>query len=295
MGKGADTPNVVGAAKETGEQAMILNEAQTQANRPNQTNAWGSTQWENTPVWNPVTGTYQTQWTQTETLNPLMQQSLDSQQSIQAGRSALAEGVMARAWDDYSQPVDFDQYGNPIQMGDVESAGRFEADPGTWRQQAEDAAYQRSTSRLDPQFQAQEQQLLTRLRNQGLQPGDQAYDAAMSNFQRGRNDAYEQARLGATSEGRTEAGQFFGQQLQGYQTNLGAQGQEFGQAVQQNQIANQLRTQQIQEDLARRGYSLSEVERLLQGQGIQGGPPTSGGQTTTENSTYVGNLLAGEQ
>ena len=267
MGKSADAPDTVGAAREQGQQAIRLNEAQTRANRPNQYNPWGQTEWTSSVVHNPVTGEDETQWTQTETLDPRLQASLDAQFNIQQGRSELAEGMMARAFDEYQNPMDFSQYGGPIQMQD---------DYGSFRQSAEDAAYQRATSRLDPQFQAQEQQLTTRLRNQGLQPGDQAYDAAMANFQRGRTDAYEQARLGATSEGRTEAQQ------------------GFSQAMQQNQLANQLRSQQIQEDLYKRGYPLQEVERMLQGQGITGGPPSSGGTTSTENSTLVGNMLMGE-
>ena len=322
MGKGADAPDTIGAAQETGEQAIRLNEAQTAANRPNQSNAWGSTQWTNTPVWNPVTGEYNTQWTQTETLNPDMQRAVDAQQGIQAGRSELAEGMMARAWDSYQNPMDFDQYGGPIQPTDVQGVDRFsfdqgmqdfEYDPLNFRQQAEDAAYARATSRLDPQFASQQQALETKLRNQGLSPGDQAYDAAMGNFTRGRNDAYEQARLGATAEGRAEASNLFGQQIQAHQQNIGQQdqayrqalesskqqaaqqGQEYAQAQQSNALANQLRQQQIQEDLYKRGFALDEVDRMLQGQIIQGGPPTTGGTTSTESSTYVGNLLGGDQ
>lgn len=313
--KSADAPDVIGAAKETGEQAMRLNEAQTMANRPNQSNAWGSTEWTQAPVWNPVTGQYVNSWTQTERLNPALQSAVDSQQAVTAGRSNLAEGAMARVYDEYSQPMNFDQFGKPIQMQGTpgpqgfdynKPVEGFEANLGDWRQRSEDAAYGRATSRLDPQFQRQEQDLLVRLRNQGLKPGDQAYDAAMSNFSSGRNDAYEQARMGSTLEGRAEADQFFGQNLntynanlqaqnQGYnqalgshQANLATQNQQFGQNVQQNQIANALRSQDIQEQLTKRGFSLSEVERLLAGQGISGGPPSTGGDT----QTLVGNLLS---
>lgn len=316
MGKGADAPDVRGAAVETGEQALMLNEAQTTANRPNQSNAWGSTQW--TSQINPNTGL--TEWSQTETLNPQLQASLNAQQNIQQGRSELAEGMMARVWDQYQTPMDFDPYGKPIQAADVAGENRFsfdqgltdfQYDPTGHRQTAEDAAYQRATSRLDPQFESQQQALTTRLRNQGLSPGDQAYDAAMANFDRSRADAYEQARLGAVAEGRAEDQLLFGQQLSAHQQNVGQQGQLFGQALQGSglrnqqqqqeydqaqqsaQLANQLRTQQMQEDLYKRGYSLQEVERLLAGQGITGGPPTSGGQTSTENPTYVGNQLSG--
>jgi hypothetical protein len=321
MGKGADAPDTVGAARETGEQAIRLNEAQTRANRPNQSNPWGSTNWETNQVWNPVTGNYETQWTQTESLDPRLQSALDAQLNVQQGRSDLAEGMMARAWDQYQDPMDFGQFGDVIGPEQVAGEDRFnfnqglenfEYDPLTFRQNAEDAAYQRATSRLDPQWQAQEQSLMTRLRNQGLSPGDQAYDAAVANFNRSRNDAYEQARLGSVAEGRAEDQMLFGQQLGAHQQNVGQQGQLFGQALQgqnmrnsqqqqeyaqamqNSQYANALRSQQIQEALYQRGYPLSEVERLLAGQSITGGPPSSGGQTQTENQTMVGNMLMGE-
>ena len=58
-------------------------------------------------------------------------------------------------------------------------------------------AYSDITSRLDPQWQAAQTQNETKLRNQGLAPGGEAYDAAMRNFNQGKNDAYTQANLAA--------------------------------------------------------------------------------------------------
>jgi hypothetical protein len=248
-------PDVVGAAREQGEQARRLNAEQTSANRPDQYNPWGSTRWQQSSVVNPATGLPEARWTQTESLAEPLQQSLDSQMRISAGRAGMAEGSMARAWGDYQNPMDFDQFG---------AVQQFNYDPTQQRQAAEDAAYKRQTSRLDPQMESQERALTTRLNNQGLAPGDQAYDSAMQSFGRTRNDAYEQARLGSTAEGRSEA-------------DLG-----FGQAAQQNQIANALRTQSIGEGLGKRNFNLTESERLLQGQLIGGGPPSSGGQTQTQ-------------
>lgn len=290
MGKSSpNSADVVGAATETGKQARLLNAEQTRANRPNQSNAWGQTQWSDSPVWNPVSGAYENQWTQTETLNPTLQGAVEGQQAIQAGRTDLAQGAMARAWEDYQDPMNFDQYGQPIGMQDVAGEDRFSFDPGgDQRQRAEDAAYGRATSRLDPQFQQRQQQMELNLRNKGLQPGDAAYDSAINNFNTGRNDAYEMARLGSVGEGRQEYGQQYQQALGGAQMRTGQQAQEFGQAAQQNQIANALRQQQIQEDIGKRGYNLTEAERLLQGQIIQGGPPTTGVQTETIASKALG-------
>lgn len=252
MSKGGEDADVVGAARETGEQARQLNSEQTAANRPDQFNPWGSTQWQQTAMIDPVTGEPTSRWTQTESLAPQLMDSLNSQMNIGAGRAALAEGAMGRAWEDYSNPFDWEQY------GDVQ---QFDYDPTQQRQAAEDAAYQRQVNRLDPAWQTRENSLIERLNNQGLRPGDQAYDSAVANFEQGRNDAYEQARLGSTAEGRSESDLMFNQ------------------SALQNQIANALRSQSIGEGLGQRDFNLSEVERLLQGQMISGGPPSSGGAT----------------
>jgi hypothetical protein len=60
-----------------------------------------------------------------------------------------------------------------------------------------DQAYSAFTSRLDPQWQQREQAQKTELANQGLSPGGEAYTNAMRDFNQGRNDAYQQANLGA--------------------------------------------------------------------------------------------------
>lgn len=46
------------------------------------------------------------------------------------------------------------------------------------------------SKRLDPRFAREEEALRTRLVNQGIRPGTAAFDAEMSNFSQGRNDAY---------------------------------------------------------------------------------------------------------
>jgi hypothetical protein len=58
-----------------------------------------------------------------------------------------------------------------------------------------DQAYKAITSRLDPQWQQNEEMQKTQLANQGLAPGGEAYDNAMRVFNQGKNDAYQQAVL----------------------------------------------------------------------------------------------------
>jgi len=253
--KSASPTDVAGAARETGQEARWLAREQTAANRPNQYNPWGSTTWERTVVPGTENDTVpQYDWTQRETLNPQLQASLNSQFAQQAGRSKLAQSLLPQLQQDMGTPVNWDQYGDVIGF-----------DPTQQRQAAEDAAYQRSVNRLNPQFESQANELEISLRNKGLRPGDQAYDSAMASFGRTKNDAYEQARLGATTEGRSE-------------TQLG---------METNQLANSLRSQQIQEDLYKRGYTLEQINALMQGQEIEGSSPSM-----SEKATIADQLLS---
>ncbi len=67
-------------------------------------------------------------------------------------------------------------------------------DLGDIRQQSQDALYARNTEYLDPQFQRGEDSLRTRLANQGIVEGSEAYRNAVSDFDRGKETAYRQAR-----------------------------------------------------------------------------------------------------
>lgn len=61
------------------------------------------------------------------------------------------------------------------------------------RQRAENATWQAYTSRLQPQFAQQADNLETRLQNQGITVGSNAYNRAMNNLQQTQNDSYNQA------------------------------------------------------------------------------------------------------
>lgn len=330
---GGGKADVVGAARETGQQARWLAREQTLANRPNQINPWGSTTWIRSPVtsdsyftggspagtaaatagssqpasaaqYTPQTRAgrkwsselddyvedggrgdlgsrfdeslydYQAptdapfndlplaDWTQIETLNPKLQDALDAQFDQIKGRSELAASLLPQLQQDMGTPMDWSQFGDVIGF-----------DPEEQRKLAEDASYQRSVNRLDPRFQEEANALEVNLRNKGLRPGDQAYDSAMANFGRTKNDAYEQARLGATTEGRSE-------------TELG---------MQTNQLANALRTQRMQEELYKRGYTLEQINALMQGQEIEGSTPSMNEKSTIADILNGGNagLLGG--
>lgn len=60
-------------------------------------------------------------------------------------------------------------------------------------------------ARLDPQFAREQSALETKLSNQGLQPGSAAWNAAMTQFSQGKNDAYNQLYLNGSNQAFTQS------------------------------------------------------------------------------------------
>lgn len=181
-------------------------------------------------------------WSQTQTLTGDAQSALDAQMAMQKGKSEQALGMMDRMKNEFGESADWGQFGD--QTG-------LEFDPSELRQKAEDAAYGRATSRLDPRFEQESNALEIKLANQGLSPGDQAYDAAMGNFNRSKEDAYANAQNMAVSQGRGESAQDFQQQK--------------GSA----DYANQLRQNSMKEMMQQRGMSLNEINAIMSGAQVQ--------------------------
>jgi hypothetical protein len=157
---------------------------------------------------------------------------------------------------------------NPYQTG----AGTGDAA----RQEAIDASYGQATSRLDPRFAKAKADTATQLRNQGLKPGDEAYDRAMGELGEQETDAYNQAMFSSIREGGLEGSRVHGMNL----ANAG-----FGNTVRQSQIA---------EEMQRRGFSLNEINALISGQQV--GMPSMPGFSQAGRSQgvdYTGAAQAG--
>jgi hypothetical protein len=211
---------------------------QTRANNPNVVGPMGSITYSGEPG--------STDYTQTTALTDPLQSATTDQQNVIADRSGIARDLTGRVASDLSKPLDYSQaqaYGDP---GDYDAR----------RQAAEDAAYSGSERRLDFQFDQQRENLENRLSSQGLMQGDEAYDDAMRNFGMTETDAYAGAREDSLRQGRDESQLAYSQQM--------------GQADYQNQLRNQ----QIQENLQRRGWSINEINSLLSGTSI--GLPSAG-------------------
>ncbi len=322
MGKKAPAPpDYTAAAEAQGQSSLEAINAQTEANRPNQYTPWGSSTWAQDRGGN---------WEQNINLHPDQQAALDAEMGLQRDRSQLAGSLTGRMQDEFGQAMD---WGALPAYGDVPQANQYTPESATrdvqttdvqqqldtsnlqgvdsatrYNQSAGDALYGRATSRLDPQWEQRSQKTEIGLRNQGLRPGDEAYDTAMANMGRERTDAYQQAGYGADIGAGAEAarmqgmdlglrGQQFGERTgqgqfanqaaqQQYGMNLGqagfqnqadqqmfnqrlaAGGQQFAEQTQESNLQSQQRQAQMAEEMQRRGFSLNEMTAIMQGQQV---------------------------
>lgn len=137
---------------------------------------------------------------------------------------------------------------------------------GGQRQRAEDAIYQSATSRLDPQWQKQQQDMQTDLANRGISVNSEAYSRAMEDFQRGKTDAYQQANMAAITGGGAEAQRNYGMDIGLRQQQVGEIGQQgqFGNAAQQQAYAQRLAGGQASNEAMQSQFGMGAQARQQQ-------------------------------
>jgi len=255
--KAPEAPDYTGAAEAQAASSREVTEQQTWANRPTQVTPFGTQSWTSTPTYDPTTGQTLNRWTQTTTLDPDSQAALDAQQQLQAQRSNLAGSFYGRVADEMGQAPDYSGY---TALGTTPQAMSF-GGGAKYSQEAGDALYNQFASRAEPQFQRAQDAKRTQLYNMGLREGDEAYDRAMSDLDQSQQDARLQAQYQASIGAGQEAARMQGMDISAGQAT-------YGQQMQSANYQNQLRQQQIAEDLQRRGYSLNEINALLTGQQV---------------------------
>ena len=241
------------------------------ANRPDQYTPWGSTTWSQNPYTDPTTGEETMQWRQETSLNPGLQDIFNKQQAIQGGKTDLAGMLTGRMGAEFGQGMD---WRGLAPMGQVMTAQytlpeNDIGNPNDIRGHAENAMYNKAQSRLAPAQAGEKAALETKMRAQGLRPGDQAWQSQVQGLGQKHTDAQNQATWGSVDAGRQEAqqmyGQMMGQQQNRFNQALSANQQNFGQGMQQSQYANQIRQMQMAEAMQKRGWSLNEMNALLSG------------------------------
>lgn len=279
-GKGSapPPPDYLGAAQQQAAASKEVTNIQNFANRPTQVTPFGTTSWETQAAVDPASGQPVTSWTQRTSLAPELQGALNSQLALQQGRSNLAQDFMGRVANEYSRPFDWNSLPQMQSAGGpskVQSGFNFGSDIPQVDSGFRERVAGQLMERMQPVHDYQTRGLETRLANQGLRPGSEAYNRAMG--QLGQQQAME--RFNALDQSGNEAQRLFGMQMQtaqtGFNQNLGAA--QFGnqaaaqqQALNQQaaQFQNQLRQQAMAEQMQRRGMSLNEMNALLSGQQV---------------------------
>lgn len=249
--KSAPAPDYRGAAEEQGQSSREAINMQTYANRANQVTPFGTQTWQPTSTVDPATGQRVTRWTQTTRLTPDMQRALDAQQGLTTGRSELAGSMIDRVRGELGGAPDYS--GIHARGEDVSGVGGA----GQYTGQAGEALASAFEARMGPQFQRQQAELETQLRNRGVRPGDEAYDQALTQLRQSQGDQRNQMMAQAQAMNAEEAQRLQGMDIGSMQSQLGA-----------SQYANTQRQQDLAEMLQQRGWSLNEANALITGQQV---------------------------
>jgi len=161
-------PDYTGAAVATAAGNADAARIGAKANRVSQYTPYGNL------IYTPGVNGDQDQWRADVNLSPSGQQLLDLQNRTSVGLGNLTGAGLERVNQGFSQPFDYSSVGK-----------------------IQDDAYKAYTGRLDDRFGREQESMETKLINQGLRPGSEAWANAQKDFSYGKNDAYNQAQISA--------------------------------------------------------------------------------------------------
>lgn len=130
--------------------------------------------------------------TETISLSPAEQAILNQSQANTQQQGQVAQNALQGVQNQFSTPYDL--------KGNV-SATPSQSDLMGNLKSVQDSIYGGQTQYLDPQFQQAQQQLQSQLANQGIPQGSQAYNTAMDNLGRQKQQAYGNAQMNAVAGG----------------------------------------------------------------------------------------------
>jgi hypothetical protein len=241
-----------GVANQQQQIAQQNNAQQTQANRPNQQTPWGSTGWTQDANGN---------WTQTQSLNPTLQGTLDQQQQNNQSLTNTAGGMTGQIGQAYQNPMDYSGF---MAGGDRVNGGQY------YNDRAMGAVRDKFNLWNDEQFGTDTAALEQQLFNRGVRPGDEGYDRQLQQLRETQGKLRQSSNLDAILTGGAE-----GARMQGMDINAG----NYNTSQRQHQIA---------EAIARRNQPLAEYNAVTDAAGGPVQPPemptfASAGKTETPN------------
>lgn len=217
----APDPFATAAAQAQANTASALESAQL--NQINQITPFGS---------ETFTGTLgEPDRTRITALDPADQANLEQQRGIASGLFGVGQNsLLPQLQAQLGQGLDFSGLPQISGQQDLLNAS----------QPLEQATFQRGLNLLQPGLDQREQALQSRLANQGIPRGSEAFDTATGNFDRSRQQQLENLALSSVGAGRQEQSRLFGLQQAG-------------------------RQQGLSELLTQRGQPINELSALLQG------------------------------
>ena len=238
MGKSAPAapppPDYAGAAAAQGAANVDTARIQGRMNNPNVVGPLGG---------QTVTFGANDQPTVTQNLTPDALATLQAQQRVQKSLANLGEQGIGTAQGVISKAFDPNLAGLQTSL-DTSGMAKMPVNAGTTGQEA-------IMARLQPQIERMDAQTRTRLANQGLVPGGEAYKNAMLDVNQQKNDMMSQAAL------------------QGIGLDTAANQQGYNQALQSGQFGNTAQQQSLAQQLQLRNQPLNEISGLMSGSQIQ--------------------------
>lgn len=251
-------------------------------------------------------------WSSSVTLDPRLQELLDSNIALQQGMTGAQQGALANvnqlfggtaptagSFQDAARSrieglVPMEGAGARLQQlldtnFSYDSLGAMPTADQETRQRVEDALYERIAGRLDPMYAQRESDLTSRLAAQGITQGSGAYGDEFGILGRDRNDAYSNAALESILMGGDEMARQFGMEMAGRQqgmTELDAlRNRAWSEGLSASQLGmqglgleQQLAQGNYEMNLQERNQALNELSALMSGTQVQL-PQFSGGGT----------------
>jgi len=172
---------------------------------------------------------------------------------------------------------------------DLSKVANMPVNAGTTGQQA-------IMARLEPQLARNRVSTETQLINQGLRPGSEAYNNAITLLGQQENDQRTQAVLQGLGLDMSANAQGYGQALTLGQFGNTAQGQNFGQGNIQQQLYNQSQAQNFgQGNIQQQLYNQAQAQNFGQGTTAQNTANQAAGQNYTQNYNTAGFNNAAQQ
>lgn len=235
--------SLIDLANTTAANNLAMAKYTTNANRFNQTNQYGSSNWVYTPQYDANGKETGGGWTQTTTLNPAQQALFNSQTAGNQGLSDTANTALRNSTQLANPNLDLSKL--PGYKGiDLNTLPAAAITPGT-------TAYNAMMARLQPQLSQQENALSQRLANQGITLGSEAYNREMNLAGQNRNDLQLQAAA------------------QGISLDQAARQQALGEQQAQSQNIMSQRGQMLNEQTASINTPLNTINALRSGSQVQ--------------------------